>query len=376
MLRLLVLLLLLDPQTRAQRPAPPRPAPAPSFFTSTLPASALQNKQAVLDTSEGTIVLDLLAEAAPNHVAHFITRAREGAYNGTTFHRVIAMGIIQGGDPLSKDPAQSAKYGSGGLNQLRFEPNAEKHTRGAVSAVLVPNNRDSGGNQFFIAVTDQPALDGQYTVFARVVEGISVAQKISTAPAANTVPNARIEIKTVTIREKPAPVPEPFSTETVEQLSSARAVLETSMGNITFEFFPDRAPNHVRQFLRLASSGVYNGTSFHRIVKGFVIQGGHMPTRRGTLDEKQQSFVRNLQPEFNPTPHVRGIVSMARLGDDVASGSSSFFIVLAPTPSLDGKYTVFGRVVAGMDVVEKIEAVQLNGEEPVTRIEVTGVTVK
>jgi cyclophilin family peptidyl-prolyl cis-trans isomerase len=375
MLRWLLLLLLLDPQTRAQKPAPPRPAPAPTFFTSTLPASELRNKQAVLDTSEGIIVLDLLADAAPNHVAHFITRAREGAYNGTTFHRVIAMGIIQGGDPLSKDPAQSAKYGSGGLNQLRFEPNSEKHTRGAVSAVLVPNNRDSGGNQFFIAVTDQPALDGQYTVFARVVEGINVAQKISTAPAANTVPTARIEIKTVTIREKPAPVPEPFSTETVEQLSSARAVLETSMGSITLEFFPDRAPNHVRQFLRLASSGVYNGTSFHRIVKGFVIQGGHMPTRREPLDEKQQSFVRNLQPEFNPTLHVRGIVSMARLGDDVASGSSSFFIVLAPTPSLDGKYTVFGRVVSGMDVVEKIEAVQLNGEEPVTRIEVTRVTV-
>jgi cyclophilin family peptidyl-prolyl cis-trans isomerase len=382
MLPLLVLLLLLDPQTRApqtaaQRPAPPRPAsPRETFFTSTLPAAELRNKQAVVETSEGTIVLDLLADAASNHVAHFITRAREGAYNGTTFHRVIAMGIIQGGDPLSKDPAQSSKYGSGGLNQLRFEPNAEKHTRGAVSAVLVPNNRDSGGNQFFIAVTDQPALDGQYTVFARVVEGINVAQKISTVPATNTVPNARIEIGTVRIREKPAPVPEPFSSETVEQLSAARALIETSMGNITFEFFPDRAPGHVRQFLRLASSGVYNGTSFHRIVKGFVIQGGHMPTRREPLDERQQASVRNLQPEFNSTPHVRGIVSMARLGDDAASGSSSFFIVLAPAPSLDGKYTVFGRVVSGMDVIEKIEAVPLNGEEPVTRIEVSRVTVK
>ena len=376
-----MLLLLLDPQTRApqtaaQRPAPPRPAsPRQTFFTSTLPAAELRNKQAVVETSEGTIVLDLLADAASNHVAHFITRAREGAYNGTTFHRVIAMGIIQGGDPLSKDPAQSSKYGSGGLNQLRFEPNAEKHTRGAVSAVLVPNNRDSGGNQFFIAVTDQPALDGQYTVFARVVEGINVAQKISTVPATNTVPNARIEIGTVTIREKPAPVPEPFSTETVEQLSAARALIETSMGNITFEFFPDRAPGHVRQFLRLASSGVYNGTSFHRIVKGFVIQGGHMPTRREPLDERQQALVRNLQPEFNSTPHVRGVVSMARLGDDPASASSSFFIVLAPAPSLDGKYTVFGRVVSGMDVIEKIEAVPLNGEEPVTRIEVSRVTV-
>ena len=381
MLPWLLLLALVDPQTpasqttasqttRAQRPAPPRD----TFFVSTLQPAELRNKQAVLETSEGVIVFDLLADAAPNHVAHFITRAREGAYNGTIFHRVIAMGIIQGGDPLSKDPAQSAKYGSGGLNQLRFEANAEKHTRGAVSAVLVPGNRDSAGAQFFVAVTDQPALDGQYTVFARVAEGINVAQKISTAAAKATVPDARIEIRTVTIRDKPAPAPEPYSTETVEQLSAARAVIVTSMGNITLELFPDRAPNHVRQFLRLASSGVYDGTAFHRIVRGFVIQGGHMPTRREPLDEKQQGFVRNLQPEFNATPHDRGILSMARL-DDPASASSSFFIVLARTPSLDGKYTVFGRVVSGMDVIEKIEAVPLNGEEPVTRIEVSRVTV-
>jgi peptidyl-prolyl cis-trans isomerase B (cyclophilin B) len=119
---------------------------AQTFFTSTLPPAELQNKQAVLETSYGTIVLDLLADAAPNHVAHFITRAREGAYDGTTFHRVIAMGIIQGGDPISKDPAQQAKYGAGGLGVLRFETNSEKHTRGAVSAVLVPGRRDSAGS--------------------------------------------------------------------------------------------------------------------------------------------------------------------------------------------------------------------------------------
>jgi cyclophilin family peptidyl-prolyl cis-trans isomerase len=370
MLTWLLLLLLADPQTRAQRPAPPRD----TFFTSTLPAAELQNKQAVLETSEGLIVLDLLANSAPNHVAHFITRAREGAYDRTIFHRVISMGIIQGGDPLSRDPAQSAKYGSGGLNALRFEPNTEKHTRGAVSAVLVPGNRDSGGSQFFISVTDQPALDGQYTVFARVAEGINVAQKISTAPANATVPAARIEIKTVTIRDKPAPAPEPYSTSSLDELAAARAVIATSMGNITLEFFPDRAPTHVRQFLRLAASGVYDNTSFHRIVRGFVIQGGHMPTRKDPLDERQQAYVRTLQPEFNDTPHDRGILSMARL-DDPASASSSFFIVLAPAPSLDRKYTVFGRVVDGMDVIEKIEAAPLNGEAPVTRIDVTRVTV-
>ena len=354
-------------QARGQKPAPP---PRTTFFTSTLPESELRNKQAVLETSFGTIVIDLLPDAAPNHVAHFITRAREGAYDGTTFHRVITMGIIQGGDPLSKDPAQAAKYGSGGLGVLRFEANNEKHTRGAVSAVLVPGNRDSGGSQFFISVTDQPALDGQYTVFGRVVEGITVAQKISTTPANGSVPTERIVIKTVTIREKPAPVPEPFVSASAEEMGRQRVVLETSVGNITFELFPDRAPNHVRQFLRLAASGVYEGTSFHRVAPGFVIQGGYLATRKEPLDERQQAYVRTLEPEFNATKHDRGILSMAR-GTELASATSSFFIVLGPADSLDGKYTAFGRVVAGMDVIEKIEVMPREGETPTTRIDVT-----
>jgi peptidyl-prolyl cis-trans isomerase B (cyclophilin B) len=344
-------------------------APADPFFVSPLSAADLHGKQAVVETSLGTMVFDLLDEAAPTHVAHFITRAREGAYNGTTFHRVITMGIIQGGDPLSKDPAQAARYGTGGLNELRFEANVEKHTRGAVSAVLVPGKRDSGGNQFFISVSDQPALDGQYTVFARVAEGITVAQKISTVPADGQVPKERVEIRRVTIRDTPPPVPEPFVSATVADMAARHVVFETSLGPITIEVLPDRAPNHVRQFLRLAQAGVYDGTAFHRVVKGFVIQGGFMPSRREPPDEKQETYIRTLQPEFNDTPHDRGTVSMAR-GDDPASATSSFFIVLARTPALDGKYTAFGRVVSGLEVVEKIEAQPVNGETPVTRIEV------
>ena len=362
------------PRPAAPRPAPttpraPVPAPKDPFFVSTLPASDIAGKQAVLETSMGTIVIDLLAEAAPNHVAHFITRAREGAYDGTVFHRVIAMGIVQGGDPISKDPAQVAKYGTGGLGVLRFEENAEKHTRGAVSAVLVPGRRDSGGSQFFISVSDQPALDGQYTVFARVAEGLTVAQKISTVAADSTVPRERVEIRRVAIRDKPAPIPEPFVDATVEDMARRRVVFETTLGPITIEVYPDRAPNHVRQFLRLAAAGVYDGTAFHRVVKGFVIQGGHMPTRKEPPDDRQERYIRTLQPEFTPTPHDRGIVSMAR-GDDPASATSSFFIVLARTPALDGRYSVFGKVVAGLETVAAIEAQPVTGEEPATRIEV------
>lgn len=375
MLLTLVLALSLAAPQKPPARKPPAP-PAPALFVSPLRPEETLGKQAVLETSAGTIVMDLLGDAAPAHVAHFIVRTREGAYDGTVFHRVIANGIIQGGDPLSKDPAQKARYGTGGLKALRFEPNAEKHTRGAVSAVLVPGDKDSAGSQFFVCIADQPALDGRYTVFARVVEGINAARTLSTSAAdANGVPNERLEISKVTIRDKPAPVPEPFTSEPIEQLSGYRAVIETSMGNITLDLFPDRAPMHVRNFLRLAQSGVYDGTAFHRVAKGFVIQGGFLPSRKEPLDERQQGYVRPLEPEFNKTSHDKGIVSMARLSEDPASATTSFFIVTAPSPGIDGVYTVFGKVAEGLDVVEKIENVPVNGETPVTRVEVARVSV-
>jgi peptidyl-prolyl cis-trans isomerase B (cyclophilin B) len=375
---LLALLLLFggEAQARGQRPArPAAPPPRDTFFTSPLPLADLQNKQAVLDTTYGTIVLDLLADAAPNHVAHFIVRAREGAYNGTTFHRVIALGIIQGGDPLSRDPAQADRYGTGGLQELRFEANMEKTTRGAVAAVLVPGQRDSAGSQFFICITDQPAIEGQYTVFARVAEGMNVAQRISQLPAdAKSAPMERVVVRSVTIREKPAPKPVPFTTETPEELSKYRAAIETALGRIVVEFFPDLAPNHVRNFLRLAAAGVYDGTAFHRVARGFVIQGGYLASRREPLDDPQMALVHDLAPEFNDTPHDKGTLSMAH-GADPGSANTSFFIVTARTPALDRQYTAFGRVVEGLDVVDRIEATPVNGEAPVTRVDVSRVSV-
>ena len=349
-----------------------KPAPAP--FKTTLTPAEMTNKQAVVNTTAGTFVIDLRPDLAPNHVGYFIKLAREGAYKGTTFHRVIRMGIIQGGDPLSKDPAKAKLYGTGGLGLLKAEIGGEPATRGAVAAVLQPNKPDSGGAQFFVCVTDQPSLSGKYTVFGRVSEGMEVVQKISEAPATpEGLVNDRIEILSVDVRDTPPPEPEPFSTESVEALRAYRAVLDTSAGPITIEFFPDKAPNHVRAVLRLAAAGVLDGTSFHRVVKGFVVQTGFLSTR-GPLTEKQQKIVRPLPPEFNDTKHVKGIVSMARL-DDPASATTSFFICTGDASSLDGKYTAFGRVVDGISVVEAIEQAPLNGEEPVSRIELKQVRV-
>jgi peptidyl-prolyl cis-trans isomerase B (cyclophilin B) len=356
------------------QPAAPKPA-APQFFTTPLTVEQMRNKQAVIETDLGAIIIDLLPDAAPNHVGYFIKNAEDGLYNGTIFHRVVRQGIVQGGDPLSKDASKVDAYGTGGLGMLRAERNAEKNTRGAVSAVVGGGNPDSGGTQFFICVADQPGLDGMYDVFARVNEGILVAQKISEIAADEKGrPKERVSIRSVTIRDKPAVAPLPFSTDTVAALAVYRAVLETSMGIITLEFMPDKAPEHVRNFLRLASAGVYDGMAFHRVARGFVVQTGYLPSRTEPLSESQQRLVRTLQPEFNDTQHVKGIVSMAR-GENPASADTSFFIVLGPSAMLDGKYTAFARVVDGLPVVEAIEKVPVTGETPQTRVELRRVTI-
>ena len=377
-LLVLPVILAIAASTSAQvrpRPAPAaRPGPSGPFRTP-LTIAEMSSKQAVVDTSMGSFIVDLRPDLAPNHVGYFMKLAREGAYNGTIFHRVIALAIIQGGDPLSKDPAKAASYGMGGLGVLKPEFSAtEPASRGAVAAVLRPNDPDSGGSQFFVCVTDQPALTGKYTIFGRVAEGMDVVQKISQVPAgANNAATERVTINSVTIRDTPPPEPEPFSTESPEQLAQYHAVLETSLGAITIEFFPDKAPEHVRNFLRLAQAGVYDGTAFHRVVRGFVVQTGAVNTR-GPLTEKQQKYVHTLKPEFNETKHVKGIVSMAR-GEDPASATTSFFIVTGDASSLDNKYTVFGRVVDGLPVLEAIEQAPVNGEAPVRRIELSRVRV-
>jgi cyclophilin family peptidyl-prolyl cis-trans isomerase len=206
----------------------------------------------------------------------------------------------------------------------------------------VPGRPDSAGAQFFIVLADQPALDNQYTVFGKVNDGMDVLQKISETPVDDKgLATDRVEIRHVTIRETPA---EPFITESPAELAAYRAVLDTSAGPIAIEFFTDKAPNTVRQFMRLAAAGVYDGMAFHRVAPGFVIQTGALSSRTGPLSEKQQKLVHNLAPEFNDTKHVKGIVSMAR-GEAPDSATTSFFVCTGTSAALDNQYTAFGRVV-------------------------------
>jgi len=136
-----------------------------------------------------------------------------------------------------------------------------------------------------------------------------------------------------------------------EEMKDFKAVIETNRGIIKFKFFPEKAPNHCRNFIRLAMSHFYDGLIFHRVIEGFMIQGG-CPDGTGTGGPGY-----NIDAEFNDIPHKEGTVSMARSRNPNSAGSQ-FFICLERKRHLDGSYTAFGQVTEGLDVVQTIGKVQ------------------
>ena len=179
------------------------------------------------------------------------------------------------------------------------------------------------------------------------------------------------------------------------------AVITTSYGDMVIEFYPDVAPMHVESFITLAKEGYFDGTTFHRVIPGFVIQGGdpnskdddRMNDGTGGRAGKYFGIGRENDPstwtipaEFNDSLHIKGTLSMAR-SQNPNSGSSQFFICHAPTPQLNGKYTVFGQVIKGLDVIDTIVNVDRpnkanssyngpDGDNPFEKVEMTVKIVK
>lgn len=156
---------------------------------------------------------------------------------------------------------------------------------------------------------------------------------------------------------QPVPDEQSLHTATLKPKGDEIAVIKTDRGVVKLKFFSKDAPNHVASFLELAEKKFYDGIKWHRVVPGFVVQGGDPLSKKlpdgdpnvGTGDAGYR-----LKAEFNARKHLEGTVAMAR-AQDVDSAGSQFYICLAPQPSLDGQYTVFGQVISGMDVVKKIQ---------------------
>ncbi len=165
------------------------------------------------------------------------------------------------------------------------------------------------------------------------------------------------------------PKSDPFDGASVEKMSAQCVTLETEQGSIVIEMLPGKAPESVRSFLNLAATGALDTTTFTRVVKDFVIQGGNLSTSEKWSAELAARMAHRLPDEPSDVRHVRGIVSMAR-SDEPNSATTHFFILVGDGPHLDGKFSAFGRVTKGMEVADAINRAPSEGEKPVTPVRI------
>ena len=167
------------------------------------------------------------------------------------------------------------------------------------------------------------------------------------------------------------PVYKTFTEQEIKNMSETKSVIETKFGNIELIFFPEVAPNHVNNFLELAKKGFYDGTIFHRVIPGFMIQGGDPNSKDQDKSKHGMGGPGYMvKAEFNEKPHKRGTLSMARSSNPDSAGSQ-FFICVADSPFLDKQYTVFGEVVSGMEVVDEIVSQPRDKRDnPLDRVEI------
>jgi peptidyl-prolyl cis-trans isomerase B (cyclophilin B) len=182
-----------------------KPEAKPGDKPDSKPAATSGNEVAVIKTSMGDMVVEFWPDVAPKTVDNFKKLAREGFYNGTAFHRIIKGFMIQGGDPLTKDPGKEAMYGTGDPGyKIKAEFNDRKHTKGVLSMARSPAGIDTAGSQFFICLGPAPNLDHSYTAFGKLIKGEDVLEKIGDAPVEvrgreRSKPTQRIEVQSIKI---------------------------------------------------------------------------------------------------------------------------------------------------------------------------------
>ncbi len=217
-----------------------------------------------------------------------------------------------------------------------------------------------------------------WAAIALAVTACAPAKQDTTQTTATTATTATAQATATQTATTPPPPAKPAEEEKpMSYYQDKVAELHTSAGEIDIRFFPDAAPNHVKNFIDLAEKGYYNGTKFHRVIPEFMIQGGDPNTISGSVDTwGTGGSGKYLKAEFNKTPHKRGILSMAR-AQSPDSASSQFFIVVKDSNFLDGQYTAFGEVTKGMDVADKIvSAPRGANDRPNTPVSIESIKVR
>jgi cyclophilin family peptidyl-prolyl cis-trans isomerase len=215
-------------------------------------------------------------------------------------------------------------------------------------------------------------------VFCLAALTISAGGQNKQTPTETETKNTAAPKKTNSRPAKPATAAlkaEPFEKATVAEMAAKCVKLETEAGEIELEMYPESAPETVRSFLNLAATGAFDTTTFSRVVPNFVVQGGNLSTREKFTPQLSERARRTIPDEPNQIKHERGVLSMAR-SDEPNTATTHFFILVAPTASyLDGKFAAFGRVTRGMEVVDAINKMPVEGEKPVKPVRITRAAV-
>jgi cyclophilin family peptidyl-prolyl cis-trans isomerase len=202
-------------------------------------------------------------------------------------------------------------------------------------------------------------------IIALVFVALAGAQEPKSGDAPADPPKKNVRPVDITAR-----APEPFDGASVEKMAQQCVTLQTEAGNIIVEMLPESAPENVRNFLNIAATGALDTTTFSRIVKDFVIQGGNLSTSEKWGIELMKRMMHRLPDEPSLIKHVRGIVSMAR-PNEPNSATTSFFILVGNGSNLDGKFSAFGTVTSGMEVVDAINHAPTEGEKPSKPVHIT-----
>ncbi len=315
----------------------------------------------------GTVALTLDADLAPVTVTNFINLANADFYDGLTFHRIIGGFMMQGGDPegTGMGGSQQTIQGEFAANGIT---NTLNHTRGVISMART-EDPNSASSQFFIVHEDSTFLDGSYAAFGWVTEGMEIVDAICTSTKVEddygtVLAKNQPVIKDIRVTGEIDSTQNPGNnaqdtsllTRDSEGLLSGKHNVEIEIenyGTIALTLDADMAPVTVTNFINLVKDDFYNGITFHRIISGFMMQGGD-PEGTGMGGSEQ-----NIQGEFaangivNTLSHTRGVISMAR-ANVPNSASSQFFIVHEDSTFLDGNYAAFGQVTNGIEVVDAI----------------------
>jgi cyclophilin family peptidyl-prolyl cis-trans isomerase len=348
---------------------------------------------ATLETEKGEIVIELDAKRAPQTVNNFVFLAREGFYDGVTFHRVIPDFMAQTGDPTGLGTG-----GPGYTIQDEITPDMTFDRAGLVAMANAGPN--TAGSQFFITYAPAPWLDGNFTIFGEVIEGMDVLKQLTPRdPQTATGPGDKILRVTISEAETsrrptPTPTPTPFAPDAnnddhfmadirpedrvgywntppeniLEPGTIYVANIETSEGTIQVELLPDLAPNNVNNFIVLANNGYYDGTRFFQVIPnsddpegGLIVALGGDPAGTG---EGNPGYVLEDELASDEVFNDVGWLGSAQPGANRNGGA--FFITLSPAPWLSAHFTPLGRVIGGQEVLEKFEELNPLEQDPNT----------